>query len=98
MARLMGQRRMNGIVKLNNGHLADLRERIDTSPYVVGLKKLQEFCKSRNIEFLYVQGLPKICKYDKQLPAGFSDFSNENLDEFMSLVSAAGIEALDLSE
>jgi hypothetical protein len=98
MARLMGQRRMNGVVKLNNGYLTDLRERIDKSRYISRLKKLRELCKSRNIEFLYVMAPNKICKYDKQLPVGFSDFSNENMDEFMSLAHDAGIEAIDLRE
>jgi hypothetical protein len=103
MARLMGQRRMNGIVKLKNGYLTDegtwgIQPKFNTSPYLSGIKMLADICKSRNIAFLYVLPPIKIYKYDKQMPEGVSDFSNENIDEFVSLVRGSGIETLDLRE
>jgi hypothetical protein len=98
MAHLMGQRIMNEVIKLENGYLTNVENKFDTSPYISGLKQLNDLCKSRGIEFLYVQAPYKICKHDKQLPAGVSDFTNENTDEFLSLVYDAGIEAIDLRQ
>ncbi|GHV86276.1 hypothetical protein AGMMS50230_18840 [Spirochaetia bacterium] len=105
IARLMGQRRMNNVVKLKNEYLIaewegvdGIQPKLDTSPYVSGIKQLKEFCESRGIAFLFVQAPVKSCKYDKQLPMGISDFQNENMDEFLSLVRGLGIEALDLRE
>jgi hypothetical protein len=102
IARLTGRWKLNHVIKLKNRYL--IREdgegvpRFDTSPYLSGIQKFADFCKSRNIAFLYVQAPVKICKYDNQLPAGVSDFVNENMDEFVSLVRDSGIEALDLRE
>ena len=97
--RLLGTPEMNNVVRLKNGHLAiphaaveenRLLEEADDVAY------LYEYLKKRDIPFLYVAVPDKISKYDKELPTGYFDNTNENLDIFLGRLKERGVPYLDL--
>lgn len=96
--RLLGQREMNGIVKLNNGYLFIPYERLtdeELLPRVQDAVTLKEFLDARGISFIYAITPYTSDKYDPQLPTGVEDYGNENLDRLIELLREAGIEPLD---
>jgi hypothetical protein len=99
IAGVLGSRVVNKMVKLNNGHLEQLFPKWDTDdPYAAGVKRLKDYCDEQNVPLLYVQAPWKICKYNKELPPGEEDYSNENLDNFLKKLRAFNIDVLDLRE
>ena len=89
----------NDVVKLNNGYLSfvlpkskDLKKKADkTAAFNARLK-------NNGIDLLYVQLPFKINKYDKQLPTGVYDYSNENSDIMLSELKSRGVKTYDLRE
>jgi hypothetical protein len=51
MARLTGQRRCNDVVKLNNGHLSEMNERLDMNRHAQTAKKLNDYFNEAGIFF-----------------------------------------------
>jgi hypothetical protein len=96
----MGQRTMNDVIKLKNGYLATPREKATDLMQKNGEKtvKLYNDLKSKGIEFLWVQTPGKICEYDKQLPESFNDFSNENINSYLSVLKSNKVPYMDLRE
>lgn len=99
--RIVGQREMNGIVKLKNGYLTAISEAM-TDEYVSinaqEIIKYNEYCKEHGITFLYAQPAYKISKWDNQLPIGVNDGHNETVDHLLEELSTAGVNTLDLRQ
>lgn len=98
---LIGQKEMNGITKLNNGHLAIPQARISNGKIEVHANeviKYVDFCKENGKLVLFVQPILKIDKDNKQLPVGVEDYSNENIDIFLSYLRDADIDVLDIRD
>jgi len=93
---LLGQRKMNGVVKLNNGYLASTHKKADVAPYAKKLIALDQDLEKKGIPLLYVQAPFKISKYDDQLPEGIKDYSNSNADRLLKLLNKGGVDTLDL--
>ncbi len=98
--RLLGQREMNGVVKLDNGQLTMIIEnKLDQdilSQEAENIKELYEFCTQESIPFIYILTPDKICPYDPKLPVGEIDHSNDNIDMFVSELNRLSIPYLDI--
>lgn len=98
---VLGQREMNGVVKLMNGHLIYPQEKMtdeEIKAYADEVIKYAEFCKAQGKPFLFVQPNLKVDEDNKQLPAGVEDYSNENIDVFLQYLRDADIDVLDIRE
>lgn len=96
---VLGQREMNGITKLNNGHLISPQEKMtdeQIQAFANEVIKYAEFCKSNGKTFLFVQPILKVDEDNKQLPIGVEDYSNENIDDFLDCLREANVEVLDI--
>lgn len=99
--RALGQREMNGVVKLDNGHLlvafgyAEDKILQHNADQVIELKKNLD---EKGIELLYVIPPYASNKYDPQLPEGIRDYGNDNLDRFSDMLREGGVELLDIRE
>lgn len=97
----LGQQEMNGVVKLDNGYLlkpfdyigdAELQHNADK---IISLKN---YLDQKEIPFIYVIPPYTSAKYDPQLPAGASDYGNDDLDRFSAMLRAGGVELIDIRE
>lgn len=98
---IIGQREMNGVLKLTNGHLIYPQEKMtdeDIKAYADEVIKYAEFCKAQGKPFLFVQPNLKVDEDNKQLPVGVEDYSNENINVFLQYLRDADIEILDIRE
>lgn len=98
---ILGQREMNGVLKLNNGHLIYPQEKLtneEIQKYADEVIKYAEYCKGLGKTFLFVQPILKVDADNKQLPVGIEDYSNENIDVFLQYLRDAGIDILDIRE
>lgn len=98
MARVMGQRYMNAIVKLNNGHLTALSPKKNVTLAATQLTKLYNKQKESGKYFLFVLAPTQIPKYENILPAGYTDYSNQNADNLINMLQINGVPVLDLRE
>ena len=103
MARLMGQRHMNGVVKLDNGHLTRLEVdyNIDRDKGLLSSEqmiKIHRKQKENNKVFLFVLAPCQVPKYEDIVPPGYEDYSNKNGDDFLYRLEKNGIQTLDLRE
>lgn len=99
--KLLGQREMNGVLKLNNGHLiipqaAYSQEEIEQR--ATEIIDYADFCKKQGKQFLFVQCILKTDEDNKQLPIGTEDFSNENVDLLLECLRNADINVLDIRD
>ncbi|MBQ6450702.1 MAG: hypothetical protein IJJ29_02130 [Solobacterium sp.] len=96
-----GAEEMNGVIKLRNGQLTELHEKVSEETLAKeaeNVKVLASFLEAQGIPFLYVSAPDKVSMYDDQLPEGVQDFSNENIDTFLHMLDERGVEYLDLRE
>ncbi len=98
MARAMGQRYMNDRVKLDNGHLANVADKIDVTLPAAQMIKLFNAQKKRGKSFLFVLAPSQVPKYESVLPKGFVDYSNKNSDDLIEILTANDVPVLDLRE
>lgn len=88
----------NGIVVLPDGYLTSYVEKRDTTAQYNALCEFNEYCKSNDMDLLYVNAPYKISKYDDRDISGTVDFSNQNADELLAKLESAGIDTLDIRE
>lgn len=88
----------NGIVKLNNGHLAFLSAPMDTTEISQKVSELNTYIENNGCDFVYIQAPFNISKYDPMIPNGVVDYTNENLDTFLSGIANNGVKYIDLRE
>lgn len=98
---VLGQREMNGIVKMDNDYLVIPYERMDdevlrrNAEQVIRLKK---YLDEKGIELIYVVTPYTSDKYNPQMPTGVEDFGNDNLDRFAKMLADGGVNPLDIRE
>lgn len=98
---LLGQAKMNNVIRLNNGYLAGVNDSADSEIFAKNAEYLGDFeqkLKERGIPFLYIVAPYKIQADDPELPHNFEDHVNEDIDSFKNELQAVGIEPLDLRE
>lgn len=101
MRRLMGQREMNDVIKLNNGYLARPVGYVsdgELEPGVASLAELNRYLTASGAEFLVAMAPDTISKYDPQLPVGMEEFVNDDLDRMIHMLAEQGVEVMDLRE
>lgn len=87
------------VIRLNNGKITFVvSEKYDLSKQLESMITLKEQLEICDVDFLFVQLPYKINKYDKQLPLGIDDFSNENADVFISSLNKENISTFDLRD
>lgn len=98
---VVGQREMNGVLKLNNGYLTAVSKPMDEMHLDQNAQAIidySNYCKENDILFLYVQSAYKISKWDDQLPVGAVDGHNETVDKLLSRLNNYGVNTMDLRE
>lgn len=99
--RVLGQREMNGVVKLNNGYLTEPLPECSEETlkhYAYRVSEFNEYLKKRGTSLVYVSPPYTSSKYDPELPSGIEDFSNANIDHFLEILDIVGVETIDLRE
>lgn len=99
--KMLHQREMNGVTKLNNGWLASIDNDSSTDKIienVQSLKQLNDYLGQKNIEFLFVVTPDTVCKYNNQLPEGVIDYTNAKLDVFVEQLERENVNYIDLRE
>lgn len=99
--RLMGTPEMNEVVRLQNGHLTGMKVAIAENRLIEeadDITYLYHYLKERGIPFLYVAAPDKIAKHDKELPIGYADSTNENLDIFLEELKRQGVPYIDMRD
>lgn len=96
---VLGQREMNEVTKLKNGHL--LRPHYPAGEdmlktYSDNVIALDHYLKEKGIPLIYVTPPYTVSKYDPELPTGVHDYANENLDRFLDPLEQAGVDVMDL--
>lgn len=97
--RLLGQRQMNNITKLNNGYLTLTREAFDDDILRANAEtiiQLDRYLAQNGTPLLFVITPHSVSPYDPQLPDGVQDVSNAALDELAGLLQQAGVQTLDI--
>lgn len=99
--KMIGQREMNGVIKLNNGYLYTTMEYVEDEriiDYGNRVVALERYLSNRGTKFVYVMAPCTSGKYDPQLPVGVSDYGNDNADRMVSYLKEQGIDSIDLRE
>lgn len=99
--RLLGQREMNNVVKLDNNYLATtMQYRSDEvlKEYADSIVTFDRYLKSKGIPLIYASTPYTVSKYDTQLPEGKADYGNNNIDRLLGFLSESGVEVLDFRE
>lgn len=86
----------NGATQLEDGHLACLYMRKDMTEKINNVTSIAKFCRSKNIDFLYVSAPSKIAR-DEQKYKGL-DYSNDNADEFLAGLKDNNVDYIDLRD
>lgn len=97
----LGQREMNGVVKLNNGYLLttmDYSSDEFLSDCSTSVASLGAYLEARGTALVYAACPYTSGKYDSQLPDGVEDYGNQNIDRFLLMLREADIDTIDFRE
>ena len=98
MARAMGQRYINDRVKLDNGHLAGIANKVDVTLAAAQVTKLFNSQTKKGKNFLFILAPSQVPKYENIMPKGLIDYSNQNADNLIETLTSNGVPVLDLRE
>lgn len=99
--RVLGQREMNGVVRLDNGYLSWTNQLTDPAILKTNAESvadIQQKLEERGIPFLYVMAPYKIQEDDPELPHDIQDHTNEVVNIFSEELNKADVQYLDLRE
>ena len=99
--RLLGQREMNGVVKLNNGYLLTTFDRSSDeflNACADNVSALNAYLAKRGTALVYASTPYTSGKYDPELPAGIEDYGNDNIDRFVAMLEQKGVDTIDFRE
>lgn len=97
----LGQHEMNGVMKLNNGHLIAFSDYVDDDTlinYAESVNTFSEYLNSKEDNFVYIVLPCAIDRYNNQLPIGVDDYANDNLDRMKLLLEERKVDVLDIRE
>lgn len=100
-AKLLGQPELNEVIKLKNGYLSGVEEKVTDEVLKQNaddLARLKQYLEERGSSLLYVQTPFKISKFDDELPAGITDSSNQNMDTFLGYLAEDGVSTIDIRQ
>lgn len=99
--KVLEQREMNGVVKLNNGHLLTTigyTEDKKLEAYAEKILQAKNYLADNGIEFIYAITPYTSYKFDPQLPVGIEDYGNDDLDRLCGFLREKGIEPVDFRQ
>ncbi len=88
----------NNFVKIGNNYFYGIVAEKDVSSAANSTIEFSRYCRTENIDFLYVQMPSKISKYEDKNISGVTDFSNQNADAFLKKLKKADVKTFDLRE
>lgn len=94
--RLLGIRYINERYRLDNGQLTYVIPQTEVDWKAENVAALRQALEEQDIPFLYINAPFKIDPTDKQLPLGVEDYSNENADAFLAILTEKNVPYLDL--
>jgi len=100
ISKLINQKELNGVIKLNNGYLTSVQEKADEDilkDNAKTLSEIQSYLEERGIDFIYVRAPYKISIYDSELPKGVTDYSAENTMRFAELLDYYNVNYIDIA-
>lgn len=83
---------------LNNGYMTytvELMKDEEIKELADSVSDFSDWLTNQGIGFVYANAGSKIFESDKQLPAGETDYINENADELISMLNDKGVDVLD---
>lgn len=86
----------NAVVEFSDGYLTTPKPKQDMQECAENTVSFVEFCESKGIGFLYVNAPSKVCKETDTSISGVTDYSNQNADEFLSILESKGVNTFDL--
>ena len=87
------------VVKLEDGSITFImKQQKDLTKKAEHIQAFNKQLQQMDIDLLYVQYPFKINKFDKGLPAGVEDYSNENADEILAQLNGRGVATFDLRD
>nr|WP_297707412.1 hypothetical protein [uncultured Butyrivibrio sp.] len=96
--KMLNQYSMNGVIKLENGYLLTTVEKCSDETlgeYADKTIRLNEYLKNRGTAFVYAATPYTSSKYDPELPVGVVDYGNDNVDRFIDMLKAGGVDTID---
>ena len=98
VARLLGQRYVNEVVKMNNGYLTQVCARVSNETSIQRITSLYQKQKENGGAYLFVLAPTKNSKYEDLLPPDIKDEANANADDLVSGLRKNGVPVLDLRD
>ena len=86
----------DGIIIGDDGYLTYAMDKVDVTSMAQHVSDLHDFLEERDIPLLYIQAPSKVDPISPDLPAGVSDFSNDNMDRLLEALKEKGVDYLDL--
>lgn len=86
------------IIILNNGYMTYSEPAVaqdDIEVLANNVADFSEYLEDNGITFIYANAGSKVCKNDKQLPAGAEENTNENADALIELLKNQNVNVLD---
>ena len=87
-----------GVVKLDGDYFISYALSEDVSENAEAVIELGKFCRDLGIDYLYINYPCKVCKSDDKDISGTLDFSNQNADRFLQILSDNGVSYYDMRE
>lgn len=95
---ILGQKEMNGVIKLNNGYLLTPIGYVDDSTlqsYSNSVVVLNNYLEARGTDLVFAMTPYTSSKYDPELPVGIEDYGNDDADRLLSMLRDADIDTID---
>ena len=81
----------NNVFILDNEYLVGIQKKVDTQYIADSIKRLNNFCNSKDIPFVYFQAPSKIADNEKQV----LDFSNDNINNLLNIIDVYDVPYID---
>ena len=94
----VGPRNTTQLIYLKNGYLTYEEEAIssqDIDEIAESVSDFSKFLDEKNIPFIYANAGSKVCPYDKELPAGAEENTNENGDSLLKALISRKVNTID---
>lgn len=91
----------DNVLQMNNGYLTYTEPRCtdgQIGEIADQVADFHAFLKDRGIPFLYANAGSKVCPYDRQLPLGAEEYTNENGTALLAALAERGVDTLDFRE
>ena len=88
----------NSITQVEDQYFANFVEQHDVTESAESTIEFARFCEEQGADFVYIQQPSKISKYEDTEISGATDYSNQNMDAFLGMLQAGGVDIYDHRE